>query len=341
MRWAVIIAGGSGTRFWPLSTPAKPKQLLPLAGPSSTAESTVERLDGLVDPDRILLVTGRHLAGPLRERLGLPESNVLIEPFAKSTGPALVWATHESSRRDSDAIVLSQHADWHVPDAADFRRVASRAYEVAAEERLIVTVGVVPTRVETGYGYIVPGSDLRSGASRVDRFVEKPNAELAARLIDRGALWNSGLFCWPASTLLDEISRLTPEIGPFVDRLDRRDVNGFFESVADLSIDVGVLERSAAVAVVRGDFSWDDIGTWDALARVRDGDPNGNVAVGEVSVVGSSNCIAWSEKIPIVLSGVSNLVVIEANGRILVMAREQAPHLKKTLEALSPDVREI
>jgi mannose-1-phosphate guanylyltransferase len=166
VRWAVILAGGSGTRFWPLSTPRQPKQVLPLAGPRSPAEEAVARLAGLVPAERILLVTGAALAAPLRRQLALPEANVLVEPGPRSTGPALLWASLEALRRDPEATVLSLHADWHVPDPGAFREAAALALATAEAAPVLVTVGVRPTRAETGYGYVVPGEPLGPGGSR-------------------------------------------------------------------------------------------------------------------------------------------------------------------------------
>ena len=163
MRWAVILAGGSGTRFWPLSTPENPKQLLPLTGSTSTAEESVERLAGLIPRDRILVVTGSALATRLEQRLKLPAANILVEPRAASTAPALIWATSEAQQRDPEAEVLSLHADWAVGDAAAFRRTAELALVTARNHDRLVTVGVVPSRPETGYGYIVPGAPLDDG----------------------------------------------------------------------------------------------------------------------------------------------------------------------------------
>jgi len=340
MRWAVILAGGSGSRFWPLSTPRAPKQLLPLTGDRTTAEATLDRLNGLVDRDRILLVTGAHLAGPLQDRLALPAANVLVEPAPKSTGPALVWASHEARRRDPDATVLSLHADWHLPDPAAFAAAAGRALELAESDSVLVTVGVIPTRAETGYGYIVIGEPFGKGF-RVAAFKEKPTATAAADLIAKGALWNSGLFAWRASALLRETQEVCPEIASGLPALDRGSVSGFFDACQEISIDVGILERSRTVATLRGAFPWDDVGTWEALSRIRPRDAAGNVLVGSVSAVDASNVIGWSERIPIVVAGVSDVVVVEANGRILVLDRSRAADLKKVLERLPREVREI
>jgi mannose-1-phosphate guanylyltransferase len=340
MRWAVILAGGSGTRFWPLSTPDQPKQLLPLTGSSSTAEEAVERLTGLIPRERILVVTGPSLAPRLQQKLQLSSTNVLVEPRAASTAPALIWASAEAQRRDSDAEVLSLHADWAVGDAAAFRRTADLALTTARQYQRLVTVGVVPSRPETGYGYIVPGPPLGDGARMVARFSEKPDAATALDLMAAGALWNSGLFAWTAERLLAEAEAHTPEVAAQLGALRSGDVETFFREVTPISIDVGLLERSSSVAVVSGAFAWDDIGTWQALTRVRPKDPNGNVLVGRAFAHNSEDCIVWAERDTVVLSGVQDLIVVQANGRILVMPVEHAASMKQLLDALPPAIRD-
>ncbi|HEU5171023.1 MAG TPA: sugar phosphate nucleotidyltransferase [Gemmatimonadales bacterium] len=341
MRWAVILAGGSGTRFWPLSTPDNPKQLLPLTGPRSTAEDAVVRLEGLVPRERVLVVTGERLARRLHERLRLEPANVLVEPRPASTGPALVWATCEALRRDPDAEVLSLHADWAVADAAAFRRTGEIALRAARTHDRLVTVGMVPSRPETGYGYIVPGAELGESARAVARFVEKPDAATALDLMAEGALWNSGLFAWTGEALLREVKRHTPEIAQHLPRLRAGDVAGFFRDVTPVSIDIGVLERSDAVAVVSGAFTWDDVGTWEALGRVRPKDAEGNVLVGRAVAHESHDCVVWAEEDMVVLFGVRDLVVVRANGRVLVMPRNRAADMKQLLDAIPPDVRDL
>lgn len=341
MRWAVILAGGSGSRFWPLSTPSRPKQVLPLTGPLSTAEETILRLDGLIPPERILLVTGEFLAKQLQPLLGLPMENVLVEPCARSTAPALFWATHEAHRRDPEAEILSLHADWTVGDGPAFRQAAALALDTAREHGVLVTVGVVPTRPETGFGYIVPGPSLDDDARHVARFSEKPDAATALDLMAEGALWNSGLFAWTAVDLFDQVSRHTPELAPWVSALDQGDPAAFFERVTPVSIDVGLLERSTKVAVVPGTFSWDDVGTWDALARVRERDTQGNVTSGNVFMLDTHDSVVWSDGDPVVCFGVQDLVVVRANGRVLVAHRKRAADLKKMLERLPDEIREL
>lgn len=341
MRWGVVIAGGSGTRFWPLSSPSRPKQLLPLSGRRSSAEEAVDRLAGFIPPERVLVVTGADLAIPLQASLPVPAANYLIEPRAAGTAAALVWATIEAARRDPEATVLSMHADWSIRDPAAFIVAADTALSTAERHERLVTVGIVPSRPDTGFGYIIGGEPLDANAQVVARFEEKPRAARALDLLAEGALWNSGLFAWRAADLRREVLLHTPEIAPALPQLDAGDVPGFFERVRAVSIDVGVFERSTAVAMVRGDFPWDDIGTWEALARVRPRDRHGNVTQGDVTLVDCADCIVWNDGPPMVLSGVRELVVVHANQRTLVLERSRAPDLKMTLDALPSAVREL
>jgi len=341
-RWAAVLAGGSGTRFWPLSTPAHPKQMLALTGDAPLLVQAVRRLEGLVPPERVFIVTGAALADETRRLLpALPADHVLTEPRAASTAPALVWATHEIRRRDPDAAVLSLHADWWVGDDARFRDTAARALDVAERHDVLVTVGVVPTRPDTGYGYIEPGEPLDGDVRTVKRFTEKPDAETAERLVASGALWNSGLFAWTAARLFMETAALAPEIAPHLPLLERGDVPSFFAAVAPVAIDVSHFERSQRVAVVPGAFPWDDVGTWAALARVRAHDAAGNVSAGEVVAHEASDCVAWADDGALVLDGVHDLVVVRANGITLVTTRDRAPQLKDLLAVLPESLRTL
>ncbi|MBI4419373.1 MAG: mannose-1-phosphate guanylyltransferase [Gemmatimonadetes bacterium] len=339
-RWAAVLAGGSGTRFWPLSTSDTPKQMLPLVGRDPLLVQTVTRLHDLIAPERVLIITGEHLAARTRALLpGLPWGNVLTEPRAASTGPALAWATAVAAGRDASATILAMHADWFVGDDDAFRASAAQALEVAERHDVLVTVGVVPTRVDVGYGYIIPGDPMNGGARRVARFVEKPDAGRAAELIKAGALWNSGLFAWTAARFFAETDAVAPEIAPHVTGLRQGDVAGFFREVKAIAVDVSHFERSRRVAVVAGEFPWDDVGTWGALARVRPRDADGNVVVGDVAARSARGCVLWSDEGPVVVDGVEGLVVVRANGITLVTTVERAQSLKELLEALPARVR--
>lgn len=341
MVWVVILAGGSGTRFWPLSSPSRPKQLLHLAGPVPSAVAALEAVAPLAAADRILVVAGPALAGQLGDAMGLPAPRFLIEPLPASTGPALTWAADVVRRQDPDGVILSMHADWHLGDPEAFRRAAATALDAARTHDALVTVGIVPARVETGYGYVVPGEALGPGVHRVAEFKEKPDAAAAERLIAAGGLWNSGLFAWTASRFLAEVATHGRELAPALPRLTAGDVAGFFAQVTPVAVDHAVLERSSRVLVVRGAFPWDDIGSWNALARVHPADPRGNVTRGSAHLVDTEDCIVWSDTTPVVLSGVRNLVVVQANGRVLIMDRSRAADLKRILEALPPEVRDL
>src|SRR5438309_2018574 len=294
--WAAILAGGVGTRFWPLSTPERPKQLLPLAGDRPLLVQAVERLDGLIPPERILILTGPFLVDQVARVVPqIPRAQIFAEPRAASTAPALTWAAHWISQRDPGAQMLSLHADWAVSDERAFRAAGRQALGVAAEYDVLVTVGVKPTRNETAYGYIIPGKPL-GGARTVRRFLEKPSPARAALLRRRGALWNTGLFAWGVARFLGEAGAYSRELKPGWPALTAGDVAGFFAAVRPVAVDVAVLERTKRLAVVAGTFAWDDIGSWDALLRIRKPDAHGNVVVGKATVADDvRRSVIWAE----------------------------------------------
>lgn len=347
-RWAAVLAGGSGTRFWPLSTPEIPKQMLALAGDLSLLEQAVRRLEGLIAPTRIIVVTAERLRSETAKLLAhIPNENILGEPQPASTGPALTWATVYAAQRDPDASILSLHADWFVGDDQAFRETASRALDVAEGHDVLVTVGIVPDRPEVGYGYIEPGDPLgREGegegegdARSVVRFTEKPSREEAVRLVASGALWNSGLFAWTSARFLAETRAVATEISGVLAQLEAGDVQDFFANVTAIAVDYSHFERSDRVAVVPGNFPWDDVGTWGALSRVRSQDSSGNVLVGDTVQRDASNCVVWAEDGAVVIDGVQGLVVVQANGVTLVTTTERAAHLKQLLASLPPRFR--
>jgi len=331
--WAVILAGGSGTRFWPLSTPERPKQLLPLAGDRPLLTQAVERLNGLVPAEHVLVVTGPFLVDQVARVVPqVPRAQILAEPRAASTAPALAWAAHWISQRDPGAQMVSLHADWAVGDDRAFRAAARHALGVAQEYDVLVTVGVTPTRNETGYGYIVPGKPLGGGRA-VRRFVEKPSAARAALLRRRGALWNTGLFAWGVARFLGEAGAYARELKAGWPALAAGDVAGFFAAVRPVAVDVAVLERSKRLAVVTGTFRWDDIGSWDALLRIRSPDARGNIVVGNVTLADDvRRSVIWSESEHLAVIGLEDMVVVRANGHTLVMPTGRAEHLRALVQ---------
>jgi mannose-1-phosphate guanylyltransferase len=337
--WVVILAGGVGSRFWPVSTPVRPKQLLPLAGDSPLIQQTVERIRPLVPDARVRILTGERLAVPILGAVpGLTNDNLLLEPQAKGTAPVLVWAAHEIVRHDPDAVMISLHADHVIEPASVFVDQLRHVAAASAQHGRLFTIGAIPDRPETGYGYIHPGNRIEgaAGCLDVDAFVEKPEAETAKRYVAEGYLWNTGLFVWPAALLLDEIRTHTPEVATHIHFLDEDRVADYFAAVPVVTIDEGLLERSGRIAVARANFRWDDVGAWDAVARTRETDARGNVAVGNAHLVDSDDCIAWADDGAVVVYGANDLIVVRSAGITFVAPRERAPHLKKLLSEL-PD----
>lgn len=299
---------------------------------------TVERIGPLVGRERIRILTGEALRGPMLRVPGIEPEQLLIEPRARGTAPVLAWAAHHLVREDPDALMASLHADHRIEPAEAFRSTIAAAARIARAAQRLCTIGVVPTRPETGYGYIRTGDAIgaEGNAFLVDRFVEKPDRATATRYVSEGYLWNTGLFVWPAALLLEQLRAHSPDLGSLLPLLDDGRIDEFFSRAPTISIDNALLERSDRVAVVRATFEWDDVGAWDALARTRPADGRRNVGVGETHFVDADSCIAWSEDGAVVVFGARDLVVVHANGVTFVAPRERAPELKELLAEL-PD----
>jgi mannose-1-phosphate guanylyltransferase len=338
----VILAGGVGSRFWPVSTPERPKQLLPLAGEQSLLHDTLRRLQPLVPGERTLVLTNEALVPAIASAVapfGVPSTNLLAEPVPAGTAAALAWAAIEIERRaGGSAVMLCVHADWAVAQEDKFRAALAHAADVAREHRSLVTIGIVPTRPDPGYGYIHRGRPVAPDVFAADRFVEKPNRVRAAEMVSEGCLWNSGIFVWQAGDFLDELRRHTPEVAAAVQaaRAHKTDARAFFASVRPVSIDVGLLERSARVLVIPGDFGWDDVGTWAALSRTRALDAAGNAVYGPVYAKDANGNVVHAEGGAVVLYGVSDLVVVTRDGLTVVTTIERSADLKNLVESL-PD----
>jgi mannose-1-phosphate guanylyltransferase len=348
-RWGVILAGGVGSRFWPLSTPDRPKQLLPLVNDASLLANTLSRLEPIIPRQQTLILTTASLHEAVAASAsGIPRENIIAEPRPIGTAGALAWAAREISRRsDDDAVMICVHADWAIGDDNAFRDALLAAETVAKSEGALVTVGVVPTRADSGLGYIQPGERTESGGLEVRRFVEKPTRERAEWMLHEGYLWNSGIFVWRVGDFLAEIRAVTPEVSVALDAQTGDRSGGtsdggaqrYFESVTPISVDVGVLERSGRVRVIPGDFGWDDVGTWASLRRVKPENNTGNVTTGQVHAVDSAGNVVHAETGTVVLYGVSDLVVVTRAGMTLVTTTERSQDLKALLDALPDDVK--
>ena len=340
----MILAGGVGSRFWPVSTPDRPKQILPLASDRPLIADTVERIRPLVPPARLRVLTGADMVPPIRRAVdGLGPEQFMVEPQARGTAPVLVWAAHTLAARDPDAVMVSLHADHVIRPEPAFRELIAAAAAAADHHDRLFTVGIRPTRPDTGYGYIRRGDRLDdAGACAVEAFVEKPDAATAREYLDAGDyLWNSGIFVWRVARLLEEVRTVTPELAGLLPLLDRGDADAFFAGAPKLSIDRGVLERSDRVGVMDATFEWDDVGTWDAVGRARSPDARGNVTEGRAHLEDASGCVVWNETgEPVVVFGAREMVVVRRHGITMVLPRDRAADLKELLESLPDEVRD-
>ncbi len=302
----------------------------------------MDRLGPIVDPAHTLILTNASLVKSIRTLLPpVPRENIIAEPRPAGTAAALVWAALTIERRDSkDATMISVHADWSIDDPAEFRKVLLDAEDLARKTHTLVTVGVVPTRADQGFGYIQPADPTKKGGSPVKRFVEKPDRARAEKMRSDGYLWNSGIFVWTVGDFLAQAKQHARELAKALSLGPEADAAEFFASVAKpISVDIGVLERSKNVSVIPGDFGWDDIGTWAALGRVRDKDEFGNVTVGNVHILDCCDNVVRTDSGRVVMYGVDNLVVVVHEGMTLVTTRERAADLKRLLESLPASER--
>jgi mannose-1-phosphate guanylyltransferase len=348
---AVILAGGSGTRFWPASRKQTPKQLLPLAGSAGETliAATVRRIAPLVAPQRVWISTGTRLVEATVAALPtVPRSNFIAEPVARNTAPCIGWAAATIARAHPDAVIAVLPADHFIADEPAFCDALTAAVK-AAQEGWITTIGIVPTRPETGYGYIEVGDVLSDRARAVARFVEKPNRELAEQFAVSGRhLWNGGMFFFKASVMRDAIAEHLPALAEGLAAIDAAAARGdeasvlaeIFPTLPSISIDHGVMEKAQKVAVVPGDFGWNDVGSWQTTweMSVRDGVGNA-LPDGSVVVDATNNLVrdlsAGGSRKRWALVGVHDLVIVETDDAVLVVPRERAQDVRAVVDALN------
>jgi mannose-1-phosphate guanylyltransferase len=349
--YPVIMAGGSGTRFWPLSRRSRPKQFLPLAGDVPLLAATVRRLPPLAQPGDTYLVCGPAHVRRARQLVPeLPAANLIVEPCARNTAPCVGLAALHVAARDPRGVMLMLPADHHIgrPDA--FRAALAQAASLARTGHL-ATIGVRPHAPETGYGYLKVGPRLsgrgpgRAGAHRVERFVEKPDVITAARyLADGHYLWNSGIFAFRADVILGEIRRAMPVLGEQLAAIQRslgtkayrRTLGRVFPDCPTISLDYGVMEKSQQIVVVPAEFGWSDVGSFAALPEVRPTDHVGNVVEGDALVIdGQNNVVLAGRARPVAVVGLEGVVVVDAGDAILVCRKDRAQDVRKVVDELA------
>ncbi len=326
--YAVILSGGSGERFWPLSTPERPKQFLSVFGGKSLIRQSVDRLKGVVPAERVLIVTARSLArATYRELPEIPRRNIILEPCRRDTAAAVATACTEVEKRGGEnAVAAILTADHLMKNEKAFRKILLLAADAAAKSEDIVTMGVKPMYPATGFGYIKVGKRFGK-VFRADKFVEKPNETVAKRYLKSGRyVWNAGMFVWKVAAMKAAFAKFAPQFSGITPK--------DYESLPKISFDYAVMEKADNVLVTSGDFGWDDVGTWTAADRHLKTDGRRNAIRGGVTLLDCENSVAVAEGARIAALGVKDIVIVTTEDSVLVASKDRVQDLKKLLATI-------
>lgn len=344
--YGIIMAGGGGTRFWPLSRKELPKQLLNLTGKDLMVNETIDRLEGNVEKDDIFIVTNVTQAELMIEATAgrVRKDHVLAEPAARNTAACIGYAAMEIIKKYEDGIMCILPSDHYIKNTDIYKKVIADAIRVAEKTDALVTIGIQPTYPSTGYGYIQhEESKAPDGYYEVKQFVEKPDLKKAREYLQSGEyLWNSGMFIWKASTILSYFKTLLPEIYNCLEQIgealgtnkEREVIDRVYPVIPKTSIDYGIMEQADRVLVLEGDFGWSDVGSWDALEALYDKDEHGNIIYGEQVHIDSHGCIIYAKDKLVTTIGLDNIIVVETEDAVLVCDKNRAQEVRRIVEAL-------
>ncbi len=341
MNWAVIMAGGSGERFWPLSRRKTPKQLLAITGARTMIQEAVRRIEPVVPRRRMLVVTNVVQAPAVRLQLpGL--KHLVAEPVGRNTAPCVALAAVQLGRKDPQAVMVVVPADSWIGDVAAYRRVVRECLALAARREVLITIGIKPTTPHTGYGYVQVGEKLTGRFAKAARFVEKPNRATAQRYLASGQYrWNAGMFVWSARAILAAYRRYQPAMLAAIERIsDDRSLRRIYPRLENISVDYAIMEKADNVVVAQGDFPWDDVGDWAALARHLPAEAAGNAVRGSFLGVDANDCVVVSRPDHLVAAlGVSGLIIVHTPDATLVCRREDSQRVRELVGKLTDRYR--
>ncbi len=343
--YAVIMAGGVGSRFWPRSKEKTPKQLLKIFGERTMIEDTVKRLDGIVEKENIFIVTNKVQKPQIVSLLyDIPKKNIIEEPFGRNTAACIGLASVIVESRDKDAVLIVLPADHVIQNIDDFHTTINKAVKFSYESKGLVTIGIQPSRPETGYGYIqINEKEVADNIHKVYTFAEKPNYATAVRFVESGDFfWNSGMFIWRADSILNEIKMLMPELYEGLEKIKADiDTPSFdktlvseYGKLRNISIDYGIMEKSQNVYLTKGEFSWSDVGSWEEVYQLSKKDNNGNSKIGNVYSDMTMDSYIYSPNKFTAVVGVENLIIINTDDALLVCRRDQTQEVKKIVDHL-------
>lgn len=343
--FALIMAGGVGSRFWPRSKERTPKQLLKIFGENTMIQDTVERLNGIIPYENIFIITNKVQREEISSQLPkVPQANILVEPFGRNTAACIGLASVMIEAKSKDAVTIVLPADHIIKNQVSFHNTLKSAAKFADESKGLVTIGIIPTRPETGYGYIqIDDTTISNNIHKVLTFAEKPNYLTAVRFLESGDfLWNSGMFIWSVDSILDEIGKYMPELYDGLEIVRKSLDTPNFEEVLtnvygqlkNISIDYGVMEKSQKVYLTKGDFSWSDVGSWEEVYQLSTKDDEGNAVIGNVFTDGTTESYIYSPDKFTAVIGAENFIVINTQDALLICRRDKAQDVKKVIEYL-------